>query len=223
LPDRACFGGRKFAGHGEVLGVAGVTFRRLPFGVHRIGQCVFVPELNHVALAVRDPRRSLHFYSHTIGVEVAVREEEYGFVLTTPRGVVVTLFQGFPTTDHGEFHIGVSLPDGDAVRAQRAVLRSLGVPELEWSDEPGYVSVKVRDPDGYTVEMAWDEKYETTSLPIGCRAAAPERASVRRFSERASTPRRRGGRGRSSRRVAHRPLALLEEWGSSRCRIVRAD
>jgi catechol 2,3-dioxygenase-like lactoylglutathione lyase family enzyme len=121
-----------------------------------------VPELNHLALAVRDPRRSLDFYGHTIGVEGIVREEEYGFVLTTPSGLVFTLFKGSPPTENGEFHIGVSLRDGDGVRAQRAALRSLGVPELEWSDEPGYVSVKVRDPDGYTVEIAWDEKYPNT-------------------------------------------------------------
>jgi catechol 2,3-dioxygenase-like lactoylglutathione lyase family enzyme len=105
---------------------------------------VFVAELNHVALAVRDPRRSLHFYRDTIGVEGVVRQEAYGFVLTTPKGVAFTLFEGSRPTDDGEFHIGVSLPDGDAVRAQRATLRSLGVPELDWSDEPGYVSVKVR-------------------------------------------------------------------------------
>jgi hypothetical protein len=36
------------------------------------------------------------------------------------------------------------------------------VSEVEWSDEPGYVSVKVRDPDGYVVEIAWDEKHRHT-------------------------------------------------------------
>jgi catechol 2,3-dioxygenase-like lactoylglutathione lyase family enzyme len=121
-----------------------------------------VPELNHLALAVRDPGRSLRFYTETIGVEGEIREEEYGFVITTPRGVAFTLFRGLPPADHGEFHIGVSLPDGDAVRARREALRSSGAPEVEWSDEPGYVSVKVQDPDGYTVEIAWDEKYQST-------------------------------------------------------------
>jgi catechol 2,3-dioxygenase-like lactoylglutathione lyase family enzyme len=53
----------------------------------------------------------------------------------------------------------VSLRDGHVVRARREELRWLGVPEIEWSDEPGYVSVEVRDPDGYIVEMAWDEKH----------------------------------------------------------------
>ena len=118
-----------------------------------------MPDLDHLALAVRDPSRSLRFYRETIGVQGAVREEEYGFVITTPAGVAFTLFEGVPPTDHGEFHIGVSLPDGDAVRGRREELRALGLAELEWSDEPGYVSVKVRDPDGYAVEIAWDEKH----------------------------------------------------------------
>jgi catechol 2,3-dioxygenase-like lactoylglutathione lyase family enzyme len=69
------------------------------------------------------------------------------------------LFEGVPPTDHGEFHIGVSLPSGDAVRARRDDLLALGAREVEWSDEPGYVSIKVRDPDGYVVEIAWDEKH----------------------------------------------------------------
>ena len=118
-----------------------------------------VPYLDHIALAVRDPSRSLLFYRDTIGIQGSVREEEYGFVITTPEGVAFTLFNGTPPADHGEFHIGVSLPDGDAVRARREELRTLGLAEVEWSDEPGYVSIKVRDPDGYAVEIAWDEKY----------------------------------------------------------------
>jgi hypothetical protein len=30
---------------------------------------------------------------------------------------------------------------------------------MEWSDKSGYVSVKVQDPDGYVVEIVWDEHY----------------------------------------------------------------
>lgn len=116
-------------------------------------------QLNHVALAVRDPRRSLTFYCDTLGVEGAVRTEPYGFVITTPSGVAFTLFEGRPAADIGEFHFGVSLPDADAVRVRREELRAAGVPEIEWCDEDGLVSVKVLDPDGYVVEVAWDETY----------------------------------------------------------------
>ena len=120
-----------------------------------------MPRLNHVALAVRDPARSLHFYRDTIGVEGTVREESYGFVITTAEGMTFTLFRGEPPDDHGEFHVGVCLPDGAAVRAKRQELVDADVPEIEWWDEVGYVSLKVRDPDGYAVEIAWDEKYES--------------------------------------------------------------
>jgi catechol 2,3-dioxygenase-like lactoylglutathione lyase family enzyme len=101
----------------------------------------------------------LTFYRDVLGVEGSVRTEDYGFVITTPSGVAFTLFEGRPAADSGEFHFGVSLPDGDAVRARREELRAAGIPEVEWCDEDGYVSVKVRDPDGYVVEVAWDESY----------------------------------------------------------------
>jgi catechol 2,3-dioxygenase-like lactoylglutathione lyase family enzyme len=118
-----------------------------------------VAQLNHLALAVEDPRRSLTFYRDVLGVEGSVRAEEYGFVIATPSGVAFTLFEGRPAADAGEFHFGVSLPDGDAVRARREELRAAGIPEVEWCDEDDYVSVKVRDPDGYVVEVAWDGSY----------------------------------------------------------------
>jgi catechol 2,3-dioxygenase-like lactoylglutathione lyase family enzyme len=128
----------------------------------RHGQTAGVAHLNHLALAVTDTRRSLTFYRDVLGVEGAVRSEPYGFVITTPSGVAFTLFEGTPATDTGEFHFGVSLPDDDAVRTRRDELRAAGVPEIEWCDEDGYVSVKVRDPDGYAVEIAWDEKHPST-------------------------------------------------------------
>jgi catechol 2,3-dioxygenase-like lactoylglutathione lyase family enzyme len=118
-----------------------------------------VARLDHLALAVQDPGRSLRFYRDVVGVEGAVRTEEYGYVITTPTGVAFTLFEGRPAADIGEAHFGISLPDGDAVRARREGLRAAGVDEVEWCDEDGYVSVKVRDPDGYVVEIAWDEKH----------------------------------------------------------------
>ncbi len=114
-------------------------------------------QLNHVALAVRDPSQSLAFYRDVIGVEGTVRDEPYGFVIRTSTGVTFTLFEGTLCTDVGDFHIGVGLPDAETVRRARARFASVGLTEREWDDEPGYTSVKVIDPDGYVVEVAWDE------------------------------------------------------------------
>ena len=42
------------------------------------------------------------------------------------------------------------------MRAFRDRLRQDGVPIVEEWEEPGYVSVKCRDPDGYVIELAWE-------------------------------------------------------------------
>ena len=120
--------------------------------------------LDHVALAVRDPTASLRFYRELVGIEGPVREEEYGFVIASG-DVAFTLFRGEPPPSAGEFHIGASLPDGDAVRRRRSELSAAGATELEWWDEPGYVSVKIADPDGYSVELSWDAKHQGAAPP----------------------------------------------------------
>jgi catechol 2,3-dioxygenase-like lactoylglutathione lyase family enzyme len=112
--------------------------------------------LDHVALACRDPDRTLGFYRDMIGVEGSARKTEYGYVVSTPTGIQFTLFRGEPPASMGEFHIGVSLVDAGAVRQARARFASLGVTEHDWWDEPDYVSVKVLDPDGYIVEVSWE-------------------------------------------------------------------
>ena len=116
-----------------------------------------MPTIDHLALAVRDPDRSLAFYRDVLAVEGMVRTEEYGYVITTPGGLAFTLFRGEPSTAMGETHLGLSLASTVDVVAARDRFRGLGLREVEWCDEPGYTSVKIADPDGYVVEVAWDE------------------------------------------------------------------
>jgi catechol 2,3-dioxygenase-like lactoylglutathione lyase family enzyme len=113
--------------------------------------------LTHVALAVSDPDRALHFYRDVVCVSGSIRAEDYGFVIDTNNGVAFTLFRGRRPSGVGEFHIGMSLPHRQAVRDARARLRSLGISDRDWFDEPGYTSFKVVDPDGYLVELFFEE------------------------------------------------------------------
>jgi catechol 2,3-dioxygenase-like lactoylglutathione lyase family enzyme len=53
-------------------------------------------------------------------------------------------------------HFGVRLPSAEAVRQFRERLAADGIPIAEEWNEPEYVSVKCRDPDGYVVEAAWE-------------------------------------------------------------------
>ncbi|MGI8792629.1 MAG: VOC family protein [Acidimicrobiales bacterium] len=65
---------------------------------------------------------------------------------------------GTPPPDPGSvFHVGFELGGVDAVKAARKRLGEAGARELEWVHEDGYVSFKVADPDGYVVEVYWEQ------------------------------------------------------------------
>ena len=49
----------------------------------------------------------------------------------------------------------IDMCDPPIARFFEALARD-GVEIAEFSDEPGYVSVKCRDPDGYVIEFAWE-------------------------------------------------------------------
>ncbi len=112
--------------------------------------------LDHLALVVRDPERSLGFYTDVIGLTGATRRERDGLLLTTPEGFVLALLDGEPARLPAPFHFGLSASSPDEVRATRRRLQELGIDETEWADEADSVSTKVRDPDGYVVEISWE-------------------------------------------------------------------
>ncbi|HZC28916.1 MAG TPA: VOC family protein [Gaiellaceae bacterium] len=115
--------------------------------------------MKHLALAVRDRERSRRFY-----------ETYFGFGAQPPRDYddgVLMLYnaEGFslalgPTDEEivtpRFLHFGVHLRSAGDVHALRDRFVADGVPIAEQWDEPAYVSVKCRDPDGYVVEAAWE-------------------------------------------------------------------
>ena len=115
-------------------------------------------KLSHLALNVSDPAASSRFYLDTIGLAGTAVREEWGQRLRLEDGFMLALIEGAPLPSDvaDRVHFGCHLPDEAAVRAARARLRAGGTEEVEWSEEPGYVSVKVRDPDGYVVEVSYD-------------------------------------------------------------------
>src|SRR5215207_3577958 len=76
-------------------------------------------------------------------------------------------------------HFGVSVSDRDAVLALRDRLVSDGVELVEEWDEPAYVSVKCRDPDGYIVEAAC-EPGQGGHVTLGFGGVATDRGSLTR-------------------------------------------
>lgn len=115
--------------------------------------------MRHLALAVTDQERSRRFYETYFGFDAHPARRYDGGVLMLYDANGFSLALG--PTDHPIelppfLHFGVHMPSPESVRAFRDRLAADGVPVVEEWDEPDYVSVKCRDPDGYVVEAAWE-------------------------------------------------------------------
>jgi catechol 2,3-dioxygenase-like lactoylglutathione lyase family enzyme len=107
---------------------------------------------------VRDQARSRRFYeAYFAFVPATAWVAEDGVLLIEDPGDV-TLALGEtdePIELPSFFHFGFrSAADPEEVRAFRDRLAADGIEIVEFSDEPDYVTVKCRDPDGYVVEFA---------------------------------------------------------------------
>jgi catechol 2,3-dioxygenase-like lactoylglutathione lyase family enzyme len=114
----------------------------------------------HIALAVRDQERSRRFYEtyFDFDPESARVADDGVLLLEGPDHVLLALgATNDPIRVPDFLHFGFrAAGDPDEVRAFRDRLRADGIPLVEESDEPDYVSVKCRDPDGYVIEFAWE-------------------------------------------------------------------
>jgi catechol 2,3-dioxygenase-like lactoylglutathione lyase family enzyme len=117
--------------------------------------------MRHLALAVTDQERSRRFYEtyFGFGARPARRYDDGVLMLYDSSGFSLALGQTDEPIVLPEFlHFGVHLASPQEVRAFRDRLLADGVPIVGWWDEPDYVSVKCRDPDGYVVEAGWEPR-----------------------------------------------------------------
>jgi catechol 2,3-dioxygenase-like lactoylglutathione lyase family enzyme len=115
--------------------------------------------MDHLAIPVRDQERSRRFYEtyFGFGARPARRYDDGVLMLYNAAGFALALGPNIEQTGPPSWmHFGVGLPDREAVVALRERLVADGVELVEEWDEPDYVSVKCRDPDGYIVEALWE-------------------------------------------------------------------
>jgi catechol 2,3-dioxygenase-like lactoylglutathione lyase family enzyme len=115
--------------------------------------------VDHLALAVSDQDRSRWFYETYLGFDASPpRSYDDGvLMLYNAEGFALALGPtDEPVVMPRFFHFGIGLPTSGHVRAFRDRLAADGVAIVEEWDEPEYVSVKFRDPDGYVVEVSWE-------------------------------------------------------------------
>ncbi len=115
--------------------------------------------MDHLALAVRDQDRSRRFYERYLGFGAREprRYPDGTLMLYDADGFALALgLVDAEITLPPFLHFGRGAATTEDVNLLRKRLREDGVMILEEWDEPEYVSVKFRDPDGYVVEVSWE-------------------------------------------------------------------
>jgi catechol 2,3-dioxygenase-like lactoylglutathione lyase family enzyme len=114
----------------------------------------------HIALAVRDQARSRRFYEtyFEFDADTAWVADDGVLLIEGPADVVLALGETDEPIQLPSFlHFGFrSASDPDEVRTVRERLAGDGIEIAGFWDEPDYVSVKCRDPDGYVIEFSWE-------------------------------------------------------------------
>ena len=115
--------------------------------------------LSHIALAVRDPDRSLAFYSAAFGVKEYYRDADT-IQVQGPGPNDVIAFERRPDivgTAGGIIHFGFRLTRPEDIDAAVAAVEKAGGTITSRGEfAPGFPFAYARDPDGYEVEI-WYE------------------------------------------------------------------
>jgi len=118
-----------------------------------------VPPLAHLNLTVADLDRSSAFYSGWFGFDERQETLSDGTRFVRNRdGFNLAFHRGqSPWPPAPTVHFGFRAANPDEVRSMLAELRKAEVTITEAHDEPGYVSLKCLDPDGYEIEVYCDQ------------------------------------------------------------------
>jgi catechol 2,3-dioxygenase-like lactoylglutathione lyase family enzyme len=115
--------------------------------------------IDHLAIPVRDQERSRRFYETYVGfgARPARLYDDGVLMLYNADGFALALGPSpDPIARPSWMHFGMGLPSRDDVLTLRERLIGDGIELIEDCDEPDYVSIKCRDPDGYIIQASWE-------------------------------------------------------------------
>lgn len=113
----------------------------------------------HVGITVADQDRSRRFYEKYFGFDpsLARNYDDGTVILRDPDGFALALHPGAGAPADDFLHFGYSCSGPEQVRAFRSMLLDAGETLVEDEDTGGFTSIKVLDPDGYRIEVSWED------------------------------------------------------------------
>jgi catechol-2,3-dioxygenase len=111
--------------------------------------------LNHLSLVVGDLENSTEFYERVFGMERLAREDGFAFLSCGEADVV--LVKGQPLI-HRRFHFGFRLDSRSEVDAWVDRIKSYDATITDGPHDYGnYYTFSCRDPDGYAIEIYFEQ------------------------------------------------------------------
>src|SRR3989442_14580084 len=110
--------------------------------------------IGHVGLKVDDIETSVEFYRNILGLDSSTSERGVARI-RSGRDTLVLHEKGLGTSG---FHFGFRVDSSSTVDEWQAWLRARNVIIYEDVTEEKYRSIKIRDPDGYLIEIFFDER-----------------------------------------------------------------
>ena len=116
-----------------------------------------MPDLNHLHLHVRDTAQSGRFYEQWFGLREHVRHGDILFLRDGATFDLALAPDPAPPPLPSWFHFGFRLGRAEDVRDLHRRMASASLPGLcDLYADDDMVSFRVRDPDGYGIEVYWE-------------------------------------------------------------------
>ncbi len=110
--------------------------------------------IGHVGLSVDDLETSVEFYRNILGLDISMSERGVARI-PSRRDTLVLHEKGLGMSG---FHFGFRVGSSSKVDEWQAWLRGRNIIVCEEVTEEKYRSFKIRDPDGYLIEIFCDER-----------------------------------------------------------------
>jgi catechol 2,3-dioxygenase-like lactoylglutathione lyase family enzyme len=110
--------------------------------------------IGHVGLRVADIEKSAEFYRNVLGLRVRSTDEG---VARIPSGPDLIVLHGKEYAK-SDFHFGFYVESPSIVDEWRDWFKTRGIRIEQYESEENYRSIKIRDPDGYWIEITCDKR-----------------------------------------------------------------